>query len=461
MRKNLPIGTYQYRSKQPSARKLVNCTSEQATPDSGKQIIVRRMPGIGNFETAGTKIRGAHFFKGEMFVVSDISLFKVTKAGIVSTIGTVVGMNRVSISDNGTDMVIVTNPHAFRSDGVTVSQITDSVFLSFGGVSDVDFLDGFFVFTVPDSRVTFSSGLNSLTFNALDFASVEGSTDNLLGLIVDHREIIYLKERTVEIFYNAAIATGFPMARSNPGGLIEIGGASKDTLAKLAGSVYWLANDNTVRQLNGTTPSIVSNIGISKFIADQDSTKAFGFAYTIEDKHYYVLTFPGLTLEYDILAREWHNRETFTKSKWDVVDVLRGYDDIFAFSDETGDIGNLSNDIRTEFGGVQKVSWTYQEVASDGKRILHDRFELQIATGVGLTSGQGSDPMVELFISDDGGQQFYSFDTRSLGKIGDYKDRVFWHGLGSAYNRVYRCEISDAVDVIAFDTSVEIRGGRF
>ena len=92
---------------------------------------------------------------------------------------------------------------------------------------------------------------------------------------------------------------------------------------------------------------------------------------------------------------------------------------------------------------------------------MHNRFELEIGTGVGLTNGNGSDPQIGLWISDDGGKQFYEYDTRSLGKTGEYLDRVYWTDLGSSYNRVYRCEVSDAVDVLAFNTSIEVVGGLF
>lgn len=459
VKKSLPIGTYQYANEQAGSRKLINCTAEQATPDSGNQIVLRRMPGIDSFATAGSNIRGAHVFNGEAYTVSDTSLFKVDNAGNVTTIGTIPGTGLVNMDANNTTLVIVTNPDAYSTDGATVSQITDSVFTGFGGASDVGYIDGFLVFTVPDSRTAFVSGLNALTFNALDFTSIDGSTDKLVGLIVDHREVIFLKERTTELFYNPGdIAVGFPLRRS-PAGYLEIGCASADTAAKLGGAVYWLANDNTVRQLSGSSPSIISTVGIAKFITD--ASQAFGFAYTFEEKHYYVLTVPGATLEYDILAKEWHNRETFTKDNWDVLSVLEAYGSLLAFNSQTGEVGKLSNSIRAEWGDIQKISWTYQEVEADGLRVLHDRLEISMATGVGITSGQGSNPEIELEISEDGGKTFYSFEVRELGKIGEYLTRIVFHKLGSSYNRVYRVGLTDPVDMIAFDTNLELRGSGF
>ncbi len=457
-RKSLPIGTYQYANEQAGSRKLVNCTAEQATPDSGNQIVLRRMPGIDDFVTAGTKIRGRRMFLGELFVVSGASLFKVTEAGVGSTIGAIPGSGRVAMSDNGITLVIVTNPDAYSTDGATVTQITDAVFTGFGGASDVDFLDGYLIFTVPDSRVSFVSGLNALTFNALDFTTIDGSTDNLLGLIVDHREIIYLKEKSVEIWYDAAIATGFPMARS-PGGYLEIGCVAADTAAKLGGAVYWVANDNTVRQLSGASPAIISTVGISKFIEDAD--QAYGFAYTFEDKHYYVVALPDATLEYDILAREWHNRETFDRSTWNILSIIEGYGSSLVFNSLSGKIGKLNQSTKTEFGGIQRIQWTYQEIEADGRLVVLDRLEISMGTGVGITSGQGSDPKIELELSYDGGKQFSSFETISIGKIGEYLDRAVFHRLGSGYNIVPRVTMTDPVDLIAFDTNIEVRVAGF
>ena len=458
MRKILPIGTYGYDNEQASSRKLVNCTAEQGPADGNNPIIVRRMPGIDSFVTAGTKNRGAHVFKDELYTVSGTFLYKTDANGVVTTIGTIPGTNQVRIDDNGDTMVIVTNPLAFSTTGTSVLQITDSVFTGFGGASDVAFLDGYLFFTVPNSRVTFASGLNALTFNALDFASIEGSTDNLLGVIIDHRQAIFFKEGSTELWYDAGIATGFPLARS-PNGFLEVGCAARNTVAKFGGAVYWLADDFTVRQLSGSSPVIITNSGIAKFI--RGGVNPLGFAYTFEDKHYYTLTFDSVTIEYDILAKEWHNRSTFTRPNWQVLNTIEVYGDILALDSNSGKIGKLSNLVRTEFGGTQKVSWTYQEIASEGRRIVHNRFELEIGTGVGLTNGNGSDPQIGLWISDDGGKQFYEYDTRSLGKTGEYLDRVYWTDLGSSYNRVYRCEVSDAVDVLAFNTSIEVVGGLF
>jgi hypothetical protein len=51
---------------------------------------------------------------------------------------------------------------------------------------------------------------------------------------------------------------------------------------------------------------------------------------------------------------------------------------------------------------------------------------------VGLTSGQGVAPLVELQLSRDGAQTFISAGTKPLGAQGNYLNRTVWRQLGRA-----------------------------
>ena len=452
MRKQLPIGTYKYSDTSVSSRRLLNCTAE-TLPDGKGPVTLKRMPGIDSDVTAGTANRGGHVFKGDLYVVSSASLFKITKAGVVTTVGSVPGSNRVSIANNGTDMCIVAEPNGYFSDGATVDQITDPLFTANGAI-DVDFLDGYFTFTRPGTNILFNSDLNARTFSALNFTSIDGSPDNLLGHIVDHRELFLAGEDSCELWFNNANPTGSPFSRS-PSGFIEIGCASGDTLAKIDNTIFWLADDNTVRRLVGNNPTIVSTPGISDLIKSQTISSAYGFSYTFEDKFYYVLTFSALSLEYDIAGGEWHERESRNRSLWTPVDILK-FNGLAVLDSVSGNIGKLNSATKTEFGDTQLVQWTYQPVYVEGKRVVHDRFELNMSVGRGTTSGQGSDPEIILKMSDDG-STFIEYQRRKLGKLGERTTRVFWTGLGSSYGRVYKCELSDPVDSFVFDTNIEIR----
>lgn len=77
--------------------------------------------------------------------------------------------------------------------------------------------------------------------------------------------------------------------------------------------------------------------------------------------------------------------------------------------------------------------------------LFFSKFQLDCETGVGLNSGQGSDPQVMLSWSDDGGHTWSEEQWMSAGKIGEYKRRVIWRRLGRSRDRVWRIVVSDPV----------------
>lgn len=59
---------------------------------------------------------------------------------------------------------------------------------------------------------------------------------------------------------------------------------------------------------------------------------------------------------------------------------------------------------------------------------------------------QGSDPLVRLSVSDDGGRTFSLLQKwRSMGKVGEYRKRLRWLKMGMFRNRQIRLEITDPV----------------
>ena len=454
---SLPIGNYAYTDPSVSSRMLENCTAEPL-PDGKQPAVVKRMPGIDTFVTVGSACRGGVVFKGKSIVLSSQTLFSIDTLGNSTSIGTIPGDARVNMDINAFEIVIVAETKGYVSDGVTTIRITDSFFNQDGGVEDVVFIDGFFIFTRPNSQITFNSKLNSTTFSALDFTSIEGSPDNIKGLIVEKREVFYAGEQSFELFFDAGLSPGFPLARSSSG-FVEQGCAAGQTLAKIDNTVYWLAEDQTVRKFVGVIPTVVSSPGISNLIRSEDASKAFGFTYVFEEKFYYVLTFPGLTLEYDILASQWHKRTSKDKDFWTPTDIIEFDNSLLVLDSVTGKVGKLNSDTKTEFGDIQVMKWVTQPIYQEGRRIFHDRLELKVSVGRGVTSGQGSDPEIILSISDDGGSTFNEYQRRDLDKAGEKDTRVVWHNLGSSYNRVYEWSVSDPVDVFVTDINEEIRIG--
>jgi len=55
----------------------------------------------------------------------------------------------------------------------------------------------------------------------------------------------------------------------------------------------------------------------------------------------------------------------------------------------------------TEFDNTMQMLLTAPPLHADGKRLFMPWFELELEAGVGITTGQGSDPQIMLDYSDD------------------------------------------------------------
>lgn len=458
MRINLPI--HSYRPQSPA--RLVNCFAEASPEQSKGPSLLLRAPGISTWTTIGAgPIRGMHYMGGNLYVVSGDSCYKVDQSGVGTLMGSVPGSDVVSMADNGTQLVIVSETLGYVVTSSTFAQITDPDFLP---ATSVAFIDSYVVFSRQDSGEFFWSALlDAEDYDALDFATAEGAPDNLLGLIVDHRQVFLAGEKSVELWYNAGTDAVFERA---PSGFLEIGCAAGKSLAKTDNSVFWLADDLTVRSLRGLTPVRVSQHGVEQafrqYARDSLVRDAFAFTYTQAGHLFYVLTFPtaGATWVYDVTTNEWHERESYGLGRWRVNACEEAFGKLMVGDYQSNRIGYLNLAAYDEWGGVQRMAWTYDSIYGERRYAFHNRLEIAAKTGVGLVDGQGQLPKVMLEVSDDGGRTFSFHTEEDLGRMGEYQDRVVWHRLGMSADRVYRASVSDPVPVLVQDTVAEVEGGR-
>lgn len=463
MRKSLPVSSYRALSTAASASRLLNCYAEALPADTDTPLALVRCMGIDDWTTVGTgPIYGMLAADDLLYVVSGSKLYSVTENKTVTELGSIGLVNSIDMDRNDIGVVVVNEPDAYTytvSTG-TFAQITDADFTS-RGAGDVEFSDNYLLFREPNTGRFFGADLGSLTsFDALNFATAESSPDILVGMKADHGQVILPGKESVEIWENTG-ASGFPYERAINGRL-EIGCLNGATLAKQDNSVFWLANDYTVRKLEGATPIRVSQHGVESAFRDMTISTAKAYAYSQEGHLFYVLSFFEGTFVYDATTSEWHERQSYGYDYW----RAQAHAQIFGL-ELVGDItsnkiGFLTRDVYSEWGDTQRMEWTYQPIYADGRRAFHDRLEIMAETGVGLTSGQGSDPEIMLDWSDDGGKTYRSMPNRSIGAIGRYTDRIVWQALGSSrVGRVYRGAVSDPVKVVIRDTQAEVRGGKW
>jgi hypothetical protein len=81
-------------------------------------------------------------------------------------------------------------------------------------------------------------------------------------------------------------------------------------------------------------------------------------------------------------------------------------------------------------------------------------------TGVGLDSGQGSDPQVIVSMSRDGGNKYGMARRTSFGAKGETQKRVRFQRWGQFREAVVKVQISDPVPVYIYGAYGRISGGQ-
>lgn len=464
---------YVARSVNAADSRMINLFPE-IVPEGGKEpAFLQRAPGLRLLATIGTgPVRGVWTFGGKAYVVSGTSLYLMNTDYSATLLGTVSGVGPVSMSDNGTQLFVACNgpSYIYNSQTSVFQQITDP---DFPGALTVSYLDGYFVFIEPSSqKVWVTSLLEGTQIDPLDFASAEGSPDNLVASIVDHREVWLFGTNSVEVWYDAGLSD-FPLTRIQ-GAYNEIGCAATFSVAKLDNALFWLGADargnGIVYRANGYTGQRVSTHAVEWQI-QQYSTISDAVAYTYQqDGHaFYVLNFPtaNATWVYDVSTNAWHERAGFSDGQFvrHRSNCQMNFNGEIIVGDyESGALYAFDLDVYDDNGSIQKWlrSWRALPTGQNNlMRTAHHSLQLDCQTGVGLVSGQGSDPEVTLRWSDDGGHTWSSEHWRKMGKIGEYGYRTRWRRLGMTTklrDRVYEISGTDPVKVYITGAELIVSG---
>ena len=85
------------------------------------------------------------------------------------------------------------------------------------------------------------------------------------------------------------------------------------------------------------------------------------------------------------------------------------------------------------------------------------RLEFIIETGVGLITGQGSDPKIIIEASYDGGKSWTTGAWLRIGRLGETNVRAEWFSLKSFYDMIVRITTSDPVSFNLYSGAVDLR----
>lgn len=479
--------TYNLKSVNVDAQRCVNMFPEIVESGTGKGGDIAYLaptPGLEKILSVGNgPIRCVHVDSaGVIFVVSGNQLFKLTYAlgvwsavslsiDVYSTFSTssgrvyaasiAVGADTKTVFVDGDQQYLYWNAYGFAT-------YAASGYGSITNPTHVIYLDGYFIFVSGGTNQFYVSDINSFVVSPLSFASSEGDPDNIVSIISNNRDLWIFNEKTTEVFSNTGNAD-FPFERV-AGGFIEKGCAAKHSVAKIDGFVFWLGRDQSgqgiVYGARGMVPERISTHAVEAAMKRYaDISTATAYTYQSGGHSFYVLNFTEGTWVYDFSTKLWHER-AYTNSG--ALERHRADNHIFVESlgiHLVGDYANnkvykLNDDYFSDEGAEITRLRAAPHVSNGLLRLFCNGFKLDIESGVGLNeTSQGNDPQIMLDYSDDGGHTWSSELWTSMGKIGEYKKRIYWRRLGSFRDRVFRIKITDPVKVNILGAEIDLETG--
>lgn len=332
-----------------------------------------------------------------------------------------------------------------------------------GKVTHIGYSDGYFVaFDVATGKNYLSSLNDGTTWDTGGtFFRRSKFADPQRAMFVDGNGLVWvIGSESFEVWEDTGTGTQ-PFAPLS--GLLGRNGIASSFGFGLAGAVpYWLSQTTEgaglVVRATGSGVETVSTYAVSNAISmyarTHGITNAEMLIYQDQGHTFLNLTFPNDgTWSMDIEGQNWAQRGRFD-SRTGTYGVWSPRAHAYAFGKHlitertTGVVYVMDQTLATEIdgAGIRRLRRT-PAFNQEYRRLPYDKLLLLADVGVGLVSGQGSDPQVMLRCSDDGGVTFGNERIAGMGRLGQYRRMIYWTRLGVSADMAFEVVVSDPVPV--------------
>jgi hypothetical protein len=383
----LPTGFSAGRSAKQSSANLANMYAE-ASPVGLSPVTLFSCPTPRIFSVVGGgQVRGQINAKGVHCAVIGSSLYTIASDGTATNRGTIDGTLLCDMAYDGVTVTIVSEirAYAYNPVALVLLELLDPDLIN---PTSVCTLDQYTIFTRRGTGIIQWSELGDGTsYDGLDFAAAETSPDNAVAVRSAQQELVIFGEDSIEFFRNTGDPTQI-FQRASGASPIEVGTVSRDCIAIMDNSFYWLGRDRNsngllIYRAEGYQARRISNHAIETLLESvPDISTVQSFAYAQQGHSYFHVTIPDVaTLVYDAAGNEWHQRVKGSYPASARLPVADAGVNTFAMNgarpvqkpivgSEDGNLYELTFDTFAQSGTTDEVSGgaSYTFVAADAKK---------------------------------------------------------------------------------------------
>ena len=384
---------------------------------------------------------------------------------------------------------------------------------AFSGANTVDIIDNYFVYNNPTTQQWGASDLLSPISPTTSYSLKDGAPDDLVALIVDHREVYLMGEISSEVWTDVGTVP-FPFQRI-PGTSTQHGIAAPFSLSRLGNSFAYVSRNNRgqsqIMQMQGYIPQRISTHAVENTLANQYVGDAIAWTYQLEGHEVYVVTFPSLQLTwaFDATTQLWHkwlyttNDNVYQRHRGNCCAVFQGL--VIVGDYQNGKLYELDKTNYTDDGQNVRRLRRAPHLVTEFQRQYFDELQIQFQPGVGTTGLSSSaqvtssntiylgntytitpsatltieaektyilatqqavsyqttdNPQAMLRWSNDGGSTWSNEHWTSVGQLGKYKNRAIWRRLGTARDRIFEVSVTDPVNFVIISANLKLQGAE-
>lgn len=379
------------------------------------------------------------------------------------------GVTAVTLVAGGTGYVPISGPPGMAmfggtGSGLTMDYATTSLTPGSGMISNpiqCGYSDGFFIVLQGNSQVIQVSQLGDASaWDPTQVAQVSVFSDNIVGMLVDHRQIWLWGSKQSQVYGDSGNI--FPFDPIQPA-IIEDGMVAALSAVRADNSVFWIGQNERgqgiARRANGYTPIRVSTFAVEWDWAQYPTiSDAISYASEYLGHTVWHIYFPtaNKSWDYDCSNGQWTERTSFNPT---LFTYEAEHSQCHAYANgrqlvgdwQSGNVYELKASAFDEVGQpIQRIRDT-PYIFSEAQIINHAFVQLDVEVGLGpqppLVDGNGDprQPQLSVQWSDDQGKTWSNEHVLDCGFEGEFKKRVILRRLGRSRGRVYRITCTDPI----------------
>jgi hypothetical protein len=443
-------------------QRRVNCYMETREDGDKTKVAIFGTPGlVSQFDTTAV-VRGMFGTESYLYTAQGAFFRWYNSAGVQlgsAAIGT--SSNNVSMTIDNDQLLLVDGASAYT---FNLASSLFAVITSTGfpfGAQTCTMVGGYFVVEQPGTQYFWvSDPYDATTWNGLAFASASQYPDRIQAVDALSGNLVVFSERHIEFWQNIG---------NQPQPFAPILSATSEfgiqaiwSRAHIGNSILFLSQNpqgtSQVVALTGYNAQVISTADIEQIIGTFGYVgNAVALSYVTNGHSMYQLTFPNANRSflYDLTSGIWSEVQS---------GIATGYAQrhIGQFATTLANNAVVSDYAAAKIYSLSETTYTdngqtvLREVVTRHGVADHNVFGLSelyldMETGVGLQSGQGSDPMITLEVSKDNGRTWSNPRMLSMGQIGQYSTRVIARRFGSSRDFVFRFRLTDPVKFVITD----------